>query len=104
MEKTKFLSQDFGADGATVAKFDVTASCIYNEDTQTYQITVTNHSEVTVSYALANSSLPSGVTIADGSGLLAPGETSSHTISFEESYTQMHGDINVDILRIEQVD
>ena len=99
----RFVNKGSGENGATVGRFNVSANCVYDETNQTYLITITNHSEVTVSYGLANSSLSNGVTLIDGAGVLAPGETRTHTLSFEENYTQMHGDIAVDILRIEQV-
>lgn len=100
----KFVNGVFGEDTARVAKFDVTADCVYNEAQQAYVITIRNNSEVLISYEFASSSASSGVTIPDGENILAPGETRTHTLALKENYTQIHEDIAVDILRIQQVD
>ena len=100
----KYVTTAEGKDTARVAKFDVTADCVYNEAQQAYVITIRNNSEVLISYEFASSSASSGVTIPDGENILAPGETRTHTLALKENYTQIHEDIAVDILRIQQVD
>ena len=85
------------------AKFDVTADCVYDGATHAYVLQITNHSEVTVFYTLANGGLPEGVVLTDAEGTLAPGETQSHRIDITEEFLQMHKEIILDTITIEQI-
>ena len=88
---------------AKSASFDVTADCIYDGATHAYILQITNHSEVTVFYTLANAGLPEGVVLTDAEGTLKPGETQSHQIDVTEEFLQMHKEIILDTITIEQI-
>ena len=74
----RYVSNASGADSARVAKFDVDvafddgtdqvdATMTYNETTQTYEIVVTNRSEVAISYDIYVRNIK--VSQGDGSGI-----------------------------------
>ena len=90
----------FAAEGA---HFDVTADCVYDGATNTYVLQITNHSAVSVFYTLAKDGWPNGVTVTNAEGTLAPGETRTHTLKTTEEFLQIHEDILLDTITIEQI-
>lgn len=87
----RYVSNGTGSDSARVAKFDVDVvgdadvaiSTMVSTD-NVYTITITNRSEVDISYQLTvdvDSALKG--TFANGNGYLNPGESISATLTFE---------------------
>ena len=100
----RFTAVSYVSDTAQVAAFDVSADCTYNSDDGTYTLNVTNNSDVTVSYSIYDTDLPNGVRITNGYGILEPGATVSHTLVITEEFAEIHDEIKLDMIRIQQVD
>lgn len=101
-----------GSAAATVAKFDVTSDCVYDMESEKYILTITNNSEVSVSYEVSytvdGAALPSGITIIfehGNSGTLAYGANISGELSFSENYTGYHDESIIDVtVTVTQID
>ena len=99
-----------GTASASVAKFDVDAHCVYDAVIDKYVLTITNNSEVTVSYSVLfmvdGAELPNGVAITEiNNQILALGNSATHIISVTENYAEQHTELLVDmVVTVEQVD
>ena len=102
-----------GSDSARVAKFDVTAEIVENDD-GTYTLSIQNNSEVTVSYVVVGvvvgtPDLPNGVSIlwadGDSNATLAPNSSAERVFYFEEEYQDYHNELEINLtVKVEQVD
>lgn len=99
-----------GSASATVAKFDVVTECVYDAGENQYILTITNNSDVTVSYSVVGlvdgEAFPNGVSITDIKDQnLVSRDTATHNISVTEAYNEYHPDLMVDlVVTVEQVD
>lgn len=109
----RYSTTAVGSDSARVAKFDVTATWVKDDSSDTsdaYKLTVTNNSEVAVTYDVVatadGSDLPAGVSITKITNqTLAPNATETHTIQIIEEYEAVHEELLIDIVvKVEQVD
>ena len=99
-----------GSASASVAKFDIDANCVYDAETDKYKLTITNNSEVTVSYSVLfmvdGSELPNGIIITEiNEQILLSKNTATHMISVAENYVEYHSNLSVDlVVTVEQID
>ena len=101
-----------GHSATSVAKFDVTSSCIYDPATDRYMLTIKNDSAVTVSYdiryTVGGAVLSDSVTITfehGNSGTLGYGESISGSLFVSENYGSYHENESVDVnVTVTQID
>ena len=107
----RYSTTAVGSDRARVAKFDVTAEIVDNND-GTYTLKITNNSEVTVSYSLSfyhdEQKLDENIQImfAKGNSGIVPYNASVEgLLTVEDNSTASHPELNVTMeVMIEQVD
>lgn len=101
----RYSSQASASSSSRVAKFDASADCIYDQETDKYTVTIVNNSEVSVLYTLSfkinGAAPPDGVGISfehGNSGVLSYGASLSGVISFSENYNVYHDEILLDVV------
>ena len=98
----KYSSTATGSDSARVAKFDVSS----NYDAENKILTITNDSEVTVSYKISYSGLPTGATLKflNETGEVEPGNTVNVIVTLSD-LSEADGDYAVKFfVEVSQVD
>ena len=109
----RFSSEETSSDTARVARFDVSSTCEKTgedaNNNSVYKVTVANDSEVTVTYTITCTGLPTGITLVvnniGNNFTLAPGATAVHQVSFDDKSSSAHDDVSGTIkVRVEQVD